>query len=48
MADARNLGVLPGDRVQILNEQSGISTAAYVDITDDDRPSGNNRDLPDL
>ena len=31
--DARNLGVLHGDRVQVLNEASGISVAAYVDIT---------------
>ncbi len=32
-ADARNLGVLHGDRVQVFNEVSGISAAAGVDVT---------------
>jgi AMP phosphorylase len=40
LADARNLGVLQGDRVQVLNEQSGISTAVHVDITTTIVPQG--------
>jgi AMP phosphorylase len=39
-ADARNIGVLPGDRVQVLNQESGISAAAYVDITNTIVPQG--------
>jgi AMP phosphorylase len=40
IADARNLGLLEGDRVQVLNEQPGISTAAHVDITTTIVPQG--------
>ena len=31
--DARSIGVLAGDRVQILNEKTGVSVAAFVDTT---------------
>lgn len=39
-ADARNIGVMNGDRVQILNEVSGISAAAFVDTTTSLIPQG--------
>jgi AMP phosphorylase len=32
-ADARTIGVLDGDRVQILNDVQGVSVAAFVDTT---------------
>lgn len=38
--DARNIGVLNGDRVQILNETNGISAAAFVDTTTSLIPQG--------
>ncbi len=38
--DARNLGVLNGDRIQILNEANGISAAAFVDTTTSLIPEG--------
>jgi AMP phosphorylase len=31
--DARSIGVLAGDRVQILNQKTGVSVAAFVDTT---------------
>ncbi|MEN6443182.1 MAG: AMP phosphorylase [Methanoregula sp.] len=31
--DARNLGVLDGDRVQVINPQNGVSVTAFVDTT---------------
>ncbi len=39
-ADARNLGVLNGDRIQIMNESNGISAAAFVDTTTSIIPQG--------
>jgi len=32
-ADARSIGVLDGDRVQIINPQNGVSATAFVDTT---------------
>ena len=39
-ADAGNIGVMPGDRVQILNEASGVTVAAFVDTTTSLVPKG--------
>lgn len=38
--DARNIGVLNGDRVQMLNQANGISAAAFVDTTTTLIPQG--------
>ncbi len=38
--DARNIGVLSGDRVQILNQKNGVSVAAFVDTTTSIIPKG--------
>ena len=38
--DARNIGVLAGDRVQILNQKNGVSIAAFVDTTTSLIPEG--------
>ena len=38
--DARNIGVLNGDRVQMLNQMNGISAAAFVDTTTTLIPQG--------
>lgn len=38
--DSRNIGVLGGDRVQIFNEASGVSVAAFVDTTTTIIPKG--------
>lgn len=38
--DAGNIGVMPGDRVQILNEGSGVTVAAFVDTTTSLLPKG--------
>lgn len=38
--DARAIGVLSGDRVQILNQDGGISVAAFVDTTTSIIPRG--------
>jgi AMP phosphorylase len=38
--DARNIGVLAGDRVQILNEKTGVSVAAFLDTTTSIIPAG--------
>jgi AMP phosphorylase len=38
--DARNIGVLAGDRVQILNQSNGVSVAAFVDTTTSIIPRG--------
>ncbi len=38
--DSRNIGVLPGDRVQIINEATGISVAAFIDTTPTLLPQG--------
>jgi AMP phosphorylase len=32
-ADARNIGVLDGDRVQVINSKNGVSVAAFVETT---------------
>ena len=32
-ADARSIGVLDGDRVQVINPKNGVSVAAFVDTT---------------
>jgi AMP phosphorylase len=32
-ADARSIGVLDGDRVQIINPKNGITAAAFVETT---------------
>src|SRR5512137_2575907 len=40
IGDARNIGVLAGDRVQILNQKNGISIAAFVDTTTSLIPEG--------
>ena len=32
-ADARRIGVLDGDRVQIINPENGITAAAFVETT---------------
>ncbi|HOT03746.1 MAG TPA: AMP phosphorylase [Methanolinea sp.] len=38
--DSRNIGVLPGDRIQILNEVTGVSVAAFIDTTSTLLPKG--------
>jgi AMP phosphorylase len=38
--DARSIGVLCGDRVQVLNEVKGVSAAAFVDTTTSLIPQG--------
>lgn len=38
--DARNIGVMQGDRVQVLVEERGISAAAFVDTTSTLLPQG--------
>ncbi|MCQ8893421.1 MAG: AMP phosphorylase [Methanolinea sp.] len=38
--DARNIGVLNGDRVQILNEATGVGVAAFIDTTTTLLPRG--------
>lgn len=38
--DSRNIGVLPGDRVQILNEATGVTVAAFIDTTTTLLPKG--------
>ena len=40
LEDARNIGVLTSDRVQILNETRGVSVAAFVDTTASLLPRG--------
>ncbi|HNQ26139.1 MAG: AMP phosphorylase [Euryarchaeota archaeon ADurb.BinA087] len=40
IGDARNIGVLAGDRVQILNQKTGVSIAAFVDTTTSLIPEG--------
>jgi AMP phosphorylase len=32
-ADARSIGVLDGDRVQVINSKNGVSVAAFVETT---------------
>ena len=32
-ADARGIGVLDGDRVQVINPKNGVSVAAFVETT---------------
>ncbi len=32
-ADARSIGVLDGDRVQVINPKNGVSVAAFVETT---------------
>jgi AMP phosphorylase len=40
IGDARNIGALAGDRVQILNQKNGVSVAAFVDTTTSIVPPG--------
>jgi AMP phosphorylase len=40
LEDAKNIGVLTSDRVQVLNEHTGISVAAFVDTTTSIIPKG--------
>ncbi|MDD1700215.1 MAG: AMP phosphorylase [Methanoregula sp.] len=39
-ADARSIGVLDGDRVQVMNQKSGVSVAAFVETTSTITPQG--------
>lgn len=40
LLDARNLGVLNGDRVQVINKKNGVSVAAAVETTSTILPQG--------
>jgi len=39
-ADARTIGVLDGDRVQVINPKNGVSVAAFVETTSTITPQG--------
>jgi Molydopterin dinucleotide binding domain. len=39
-ADARTIGVLDGDRVQVINQKNGVSVASFVETTSTITPQG--------